>query len=327
MGCFTSKPSDESQSSPDQEKWWLTNDDKVSASAVAESLFCYPNELLDFAGSVCDGKGIDSSIKQSLLSALWHALLNVRKQSHMVEDTYFSTITKIMKSTGRFLRPIDVLLPKMLDDQKLSRALAEARLSAKRVKKEFYKLYYKNSQKSAYKAVREHCYDLLLQAARQTIDADGHSEINYLSGMLYMPRTKATILVGERDIDKVAVVEGLAKHMLQGRGLCRLLDRSIVALDMDAPFYKSTSRPFDKVIVKVLEELTIAGRKTVLYIDDLDSIFDVYFAGTILRSKIRDGRMQCICSMTHDGYENYIHKDIGLYRKCEIMFVKNSICH
>ncbi|WP_040166764.1 ATP-dependent Clp protease ATP-binding subunit [Microbacterium gorillae] len=136
-------------------------------------------------------------------------------------------------------------------------------------------------------------------------------------------RTKNNpVLIGEAGVGKTAVVEGLARAIVDGAVPEQLRGRSVIALDLPAMLAGTRYRgDFEERLTKTLEE--IAGRRdeVIAFIDEIHTVVGAggggdgaMDAGNILKPRLARGELHLVGATTLSEYRK-IEKDPALERR------------
>ena len=143
-------------------------------------------------------------------------------------------------------------------------------------------------------------------------------------------RTKNNpVLIGEPGVGKTAVVEGLARRIVEGDVPTSLAGKTLISLDMSAMVAGAKYRgEFEERLKAVLDEIKGSDGQIVTFIDELhtvvgagssgDSAMD---AGNMLKPMLARGELRMIGATTLDEYRQYIEKDAALERRFQQVFV------
>ena len=128
-------------------------------------------------------------------------------------------------------------------------------------------------------------------------------------------------LIGEPGVGKTAIVEGIAKNLVNGTVPDIVAGKRLVSLDMSGLVAKSKYRgEFEERIKKVINEVAAAGN-VMLFIDELHTIIGAggaegsLDASNILKPALARGEVQVIGATTIEEYRKYIEKDAALERR------------
>jgi ATP-dependent Clp protease ATP-binding subunit ClpB len=142
-------------------------------------------------------------------------------------------------------------------------------------------------------------------------------------------RTKNNpVLIGEAGVGKTAVVEGLARRIIDGDVPETLKDKKIVTLDMGALIAGSKYRgEFEDRLKAVLKEVVESDGKIILFIDELHTLVGAgaaegaVDASNMLKPSLARGELRCIGATTLNEYRKYIEKDAALERRFQPILV------
>ena len=128
-------------------------------------------------------------------------------------------------------------------------------------------------------------------------------------------------LIGEPGVGKTAIVEGLARKIVEGKVPEILRDKKIVSLDLTSMIAGSKYRgEFEDRLKKVINELKQV-KNIILFIDEIHTIVGAggaegaIDACNILKPALARGEIQCVGATTIDEYRKHIEKDTALERR------------
>ncbi|MCR5324416.1 MAG: ATP-dependent Clp protease ATP-binding subunit [Lachnospiraceae bacterium] len=135
-------------------------------------------------------------------------------------------------------------------------------------------------------------------------------------------------LVGEPGVGKTAIVEGLARKIVEGDVPATIRNKRVVTLDLSGMVAGSKYRgEFEERIKKVINEV-ISSESVILFLDELHTIIGAggaegaLDASNILKPSLSRGELQLIGATTLDEYRKYIEKDAALERRFQQVTVE-----
>ncbi len=182
-----------------------------------------------------------------------------------------------------------------------------------------------------YEALSRYGRDLVEEARKGKLDPviGRDAEIRRCIRILSRRTKNNPVLVGEAGVGKTAIVEGLARRILQGDVPEGLRDKKLFALDMGALIAGAKYRgEFEERLKAVLKEVEAAEGGILLFIDELHTIVGAgrtdgaMDAGNILKPMLARGVLHCIGATTLDEYRKYIEKDPALERRFQPLLVE-----
>ncbi|MGN1214547.1 MAG: ATP-dependent Clp protease ATP-binding subunit, partial [Bacteroidaceae bacterium] len=152
-------------------------------------------------------------------------------------------------------------------------------------------------------------------------------EIERLSQILSRRKKNNPILIGEAGVGKTAIVEGLARNIVNGEVPVALRDKRIFSLNMAAVVAGTKYRgQFEERLQGLVKELH-EHPEIILFIDEIHNIIGAgssqgtMDAANLLKPALSRGRLQCIGATTIDEYRKTIEKDGALERRFQKIMV------
>ncbi|WP_245958556.1 ATP-dependent Clp protease ATP-binding subunit [Microbacterium bovistercoris] len=137
-------------------------------------------------------------------------------------------------------------------------------------------------------------------------------------------RTKNNpVLIGEAGVGKTAIVEGLARAIVEGAVPEQLKDRRVVALDLPGMLAGTRYRgDFEERLTKTMDEISAHKGEVIVFIDEVHTVVGAggsgeaggMDAGNILKPRLARGDLHMIGATTLDEYRR-IEKDPALERR------------
>ena len=184
---------------------------------------------------------------------------------------------------------------------------------------------------SSYQALEKYGRDLTQAAKAGKLDpVIGRDEEIRRTIQVLSRRTKNNpVLIGEPGVGKTAIVEGLARRMVDGDVPENLKRKRLLSLDLGAMIAGAKFRgEFEERLKAVLQEVAKASGEIILFIDELHNIVGAgkaegaMDAGNMLKPALARGELHCIGATTLDEYRKHIEKDAALERRFQPVLVK-----
>ncbi len=180
-------------------------------------------------------------------------------------------------------------------------------------------------------ALEKYGVDLTARAREGKIDpVIGRDEEVRRTIQVLSRRTKNNpVLIGEPGVGKTAVVEGLARRIVEGDVPLSLQGKTLISLDLGAMVAGAKYRgEFEERLKAVLDEIKESDGQIVTFIDELHTVVGAgaggegaMDAGNMLKPMLARGELRMIGATTLDEYRQYIEKDAALERRFQQVFV------
>ena len=162
------------------------------------------------------------------------------------------------------------------------------------------------------------------QVQKGTIDPliGRHDEVERTIQVLCRRRKNNPLLIGEAGVGKTAIVEGLARMIVEGSAPSAIASATIYSLDMGVLLAGTKYRgDFEKRLNQLLKALAkIEG--SILFIDEIHTIIgagassgNIMDASNLIKPKLASGELRCIGSTTYNEYRGVFEKDHALARR------------
>jgi ATP-dependent Clp protease ATP-binding subunit ClpB len=136
------------------------------------------------------------------------------------------------------------------------------------------------------------------------------------------------VLIGEPGVGKTAIVEGLARRIVEGDVPDGLRGKRVIALDIGSMVAGSKYRgEFEERFKAVLKEISDSDGEVITFIDELHTIVGAggaegaVDAGNMIKPMLARGELRLIGATTLDEYRKYIEKDAALERRFQQVYV------
>ena len=181
-----------------------------------------------------------------------------------------------------------------------------------------------------YQALEKFSRDLTELARQGKLDPviGRDDEIRRIVQVLSRRTKNNPVLIGEPGVGKTAIVEGLARRIVEGDVSESLKDRRLVALDMGALIAGAKYRgEFEDRLKAVLKEIEAAEGEVILFIDELHTLVGAgasegaLDASNMLKPALARGTLRCVGATTLNEYRKYIEKDAALERRFQPVLV------
>ncbi len=181
-----------------------------------------------------------------------------------------------------------------------------------------------------YQALEKYGRDLTEEARKGKLDPviGRDDEIRRVIQVLARRTKNNPVLIGEPGVGKTAIVEGLARRIVEGDVPEILKNRRLIALDLGSMVAGAKYRgEFEERLKAVLKEITDAEGEVVTFIDELHTIVGAgaaegaMDAGNMIKPMLARGELRLVGATTLDEYRKHIEKDAALERRFQPVYV------
>ncbi len=187
-----------------------------------------------------------------------------------------------------------------------------------------------NNPEETYRALERYGRDLTQLAREQKLDpvVGRDEEIRRVIQVLSRRTKNNPVLIGEPGVGKTAIVEGLARRIVDGDIPESLRNKRVVSLDLGAMVAGAKYRgEFEERLKAVLKEISDSGGEVVTFIDELHTIVGAgaaegaMDAGNMIKPMLARGELRMIGATTLDEYREKIERDAALERRFQPVYV------
>ena len=300
-------------------------------------------------GLLMEKTGIAATIFTKRNISISSIVMKIRRSSDMSEIfvvkgnlNYSHLVTKVLEYAAEEAKGMDreiidtehILIGLVRETEgKASVILSRMGFDVESLRRDIRSMYKKSpseKENSSTPILDEFGRDLTALAREGKLDpvVGRQDEIVRLLQILGRRQKNNAVLLGEPGIGKTAIVEGLARRMLDDDIPEFLRTKRIVSLEMGALVAGTKYRgQFEERMKKLLKEIETV-QNVVLFIDEIHTLVGAgaaegsIDAASMLKPALARGGVQCIGATTLSEYRKYFEKDGALVRRFQTILVQ-----
>lgn len=257
----------------------------------------------------------------TLSSELIEVIAEAEKIMKSMGDNYITEEHLFLATLRRARSLKEIFMKYQIEEKKVEKMIQELRQGQKADSPE---------SESKYQALEKYTINLVEEARKGKIDPviGREEEIRRTMQILARRSKNNPVLVGDPGVGKTAIVEGIARKIVEGDVPDTLRNKTLLTLDLGALIAGAKYRgEFEDRLKTVIKEVTKSEGDIILFIDELHTIVGAgnqeggADASNLLKPALARGEVKIIGATTLAEYRKYIEKDGALERRFQPVIV------
>ena len=257
------------------------------------------------------------------------------RKTHMLERVFNRALTQALFQGKRGINQIDLILSILAENQSVAVNFADQlgldrdkvvswlqQSSVTQQQPSIRQATKKQQKQFANEILREFCINMNEMSGDYDEVVGRREELRDLVQTLARKKKSNAVLVGPSGVGKTAIVEGLAKLIVEGNVPETIQDQTVLSLDMAKLVAGTKYRgDFEERMKRLGEALEVIDN-IILFIDEIHMVIGAgstgggsMDAGNMLKPALTSGKLKVIGATTDDEYRSNFEKEAALARR------------